>query len=509
METEIDVLVIGGGAAGAAAALQLGRVRRTVTVVDSGEPRNAPAAHMHGYLAHDGIAPADFAEVARAELGAYGIDVVRGRVVSVVDSDDSLTCTTADGIVHRARRVVLATGLTDVLPDIDGVAELWGDRVIHCPWCHGWEVRDQRIAVIDTTGMGSHQALVFAQLSDHVTVIGNLSPGLADEEAERLQLAGVRVEPRAATRIIPHEDRLEVELGAAVVAVDVVAVAPQFEPNIAMVDGLVEVEGHPSGLGRHVVVDEFGATSHPRIFAVGNVTDPMHQVLHAAAHGSKAATWLNAGLIDDDIARAGRSATRQVAWDERYEERGAQMWSGKPNGTLVVETQRLTPGRALDVGCGEGADAIWLAQQGWNVTGTDISAVAVERAEAAATSLGVGVTFTAADTAVQPFEAGAFDLVTLAYPAFERNGGLAAVRAIAAAVAVDGRLLVVGHVCAAHGPEHATAHGFDPNDYVSIDDIIEVIDSDFDIETDDERERQDAPADARHSRDRVLVARRL
>ena len=204
MNTTIDVLVIGGGAAGSAAALQLGRIRRSVVVIDGVDPRNAPAAHMHGYLGHDGRPPGDFLTTAHAELAAYGVDVVGGRVTRVLEDGDRLACTCENGDVYRARRVVLATGLTDVLPDIPGIGEHWGDRVIHCPWCHGWEVRDQRIAVTDTSGIGTHQALLFAQLSDDVTLIRNHDQPLTDDDAERLGLGGVRVEHRQATGVAEH-----------------------------------------------------------------------------------------------------------------------------------------------------------------------------------------------------------------------------------------------------------------------------------------------------------------
>lgn len=305
-----DVLIIGASAAGAAAALQLGRARRSVVVVDAGEPRNAAAAHMQGYLGHDGLAPTQFLEIAHAELAAYDVVVTPGRIVSVRDDGDRMIATAENGDSYSARRVLLASGLTDVLPEIDGVQEHWGTRVIHCPWCHGWEVRDQRIAVLDTTGLGSHQALLFRQLSDEVTLIRNHRQALTDEELDRLQLGGIMVETRPATAIVEREDRLDVLLnGGGQLGVDVAVVAPRFEPNTAMLGDLAEIADHPSGLGRHVVVDEMGRTSHPKIFAAGNVTDPMQQVLHAAAHGSKIAPMLHIGLINEDIDRAQQSRT--------------------------------------------------------------------------------------------------------------------------------------------------------------------------------------------------------
>ncbi|WP_040492253.1 bifunctional NAD(P)/FAD-dependent oxidoreductase/class I SAM-dependent methyltransferase [Ilumatobacter nonamiensis] len=515
--SDIDVLVIGGSAAGSAAALQLGRVRRSVVVVDAGEPRNAPAAHMQGYLGHDGMAPADFVARAHDEVRAYGTEIVVDRIIEVTDDEDRLVGTTESGRTFRARRILLATGLRDLLPDIPGVWENWGDRVIHCPWCHGWEVRDQRIAVIDTTGMGTHQALIFAQLSARVTLVVNTEATLTDEQRERLELAGVAVEDRSVIAIDAQDDHLTLNLGGAAVDdsasgrldVDVAAVAPRFEPNATVVEHLVDVADHMSDLGRVVAADALtGLTSHPRIHAAGNVADPMQQVLHAAAHGSRVATMLNVSLIEEDLDDARRSAEERTEWNDRYAGRGDQMWSGNPNGSLVAEVSGVAPGRALDVGCGEGADAIWLAQQGWEVTATDISTTAIARARAAASARAVDVSFEAVDAAVDPPPAASFDLVTIAYPSFKRDNGARTFRSILDSVARGGALFVIGHVLDEEALKHAHEHGFDPAIYLLLDDMVDLLPRDFSIEVDDTRERPNAPADSHHSQDRVLVLRR-
>lgn len=212
--------------------------------------------------------------------------------------------------------------------------------------------------------------------------------------------------------------------------------------------------------------------------------------------------------VDRDLDRARRSAAEQTEWNERYVERGSQMWSGNPNGSLVAEVSGLIPGRALDVGCGEGADAIWLAQQGWQVTATDISTVAIERARSAGSTLDADVEFRVADAATDPPESASFDLVTIAYPAFKRDNGAPTFRSIAAAVAPGGRLLVIGHVLDDEALRHAADHGFDPEQYLLLDDMREIVADAFTIETDQERERPNAPADSHHSHDRVLIARR-
>ena len=172
VERHCDVAVIGGSAAGLAAALQLGRQRRSVIVIDAGEPRNAPAAHMHSYLGHDGLPPAELAAIGREEVRSYGVEVVAGRAVDVTRTDDGrFRVELVGGHTVIARRVLAATGLVDELPDIDGLAEHWGGDVIHCPFCHGFEVRDRRIVQIVTHPMGLHPAGLFRQLSARFTLV--------------------------------------------------------------------------------------------------------------------------------------------------------------------------------------------------------------------------------------------------------------------------------------------------------------------------------------------------
>lgn len=200
------------------------------------------------------------------------------------------------------------------------------------------------------------------------------------------------------------------------------------------------------------------------------------------------------------------SEADRAEWDEIYGEHDDQMWSGRPNGSLVAEASKLAPGTALDVGCGEGADAMWLARQGWDAVGIDISPIAIERATAEAARAGLSVRFSAVDAIAAPPTAGSFDLVALSYPAFKRDRGLDACKAIVDAVAPGGRFLVVGHVMDDATRAQALEHGFDPDDYVSVDDLNALLKADFTIEVDDARDRPDPPPDAHHMRDRVVVA---
>jgi SAM-dependent methyltransferase len=194
-------------------------------------------------------------------------------------------------------------------------------------------------------------------------------------------------------------------------------------------------------------------------------------------------------------------------WDERYAG-SDQVWSGRPNGALVTEVAALQPGRALDVGCGEGADAVWLALRGWDVTALDVSQVALTRAALHAEQAGARVRWTHAGLVEAPLPTAAFDLVSAQYPALRRTPGDDAERALLAAVAPGGTLLVVHH--ADVDAEHAKAHGFDPDDYVSPSDVAALLDDCWQVEVDEKRPRHvTGGAGAQHTHDLVLRARRL
>ena len=203
------------------------------------------------------------------------------------------------------------------------------------------------------------------------------------------------------------------------------------------------------------------------------------------------------------------AADRQAEeWDARYTEGEGTMWSGRPNGRVVAEVQGLEPGRALDVGCGEGADAVWLASRGWTVTAIDVSAVAVGRARAAADAAGVVVTWRTADVLRSPLPAASFDLVSLQYPALPKAAGEAGVRALLDTVAPGGVLLAVYHDLDAGHHEHHADAGFDPADYVGADDLRRLLAGGYTVERDEVAPRLDPPPDNPHIADVVLRARR-
>jgi thioredoxin reductase len=165
-----DVIVLGGGAAGLSGALTLARARRSVLVLDAGEPRNAPADGVHAFLSREGIAPTDLVGLGAAGVTRYGGQVLHTRATSARRDGQRFAVGTDDARVFTARRLLVATGVVDELPDIPGLRQRWGRDVLHCPYCHGWEVRDRPIGVRGTGPFAVHQALLFRQWSPEVTL---------------------------------------------------------------------------------------------------------------------------------------------------------------------------------------------------------------------------------------------------------------------------------------------------------------------------------------------------
>ncbi len=312
-----DVVVVGAGAAGLSAALVLGRARRRVVVVDAGTPRNAPAAHLQGFLSRDGMAPKDLLAAGRAEIGRYGVWLVDGEVTEIAgeapDVDSAIPEATTgieaafsvrlpDGSVLPARRILLATGLRDELPEIPGVRQRWGRDVLHCPYCHGWEVRDQQLGVLGTHPAAVEHALLVRQWSADVVFFTH-THDLTAADRTRLDAVGVRVVDGRLDRLVVAADRLA---GVQLADGDLVRCAAVFiRPHLApRPDGLLAGLGCAVDEAGFAVVDATGRTSVAGVWAAGNVADPRAQVITAAGAGSAAAIAINADLVLADADRA-------------------------------------------------------------------------------------------------------------------------------------------------------------------------------------------------------------
>jgi thioredoxin reductase len=310
VESSYDVVVVGGGAAGLSGALALARARRSVLVVDSGAPRNAPAGGVHNYLGREGTPPGELVAAGRAEVASYGGEVVTGSVTVARPEGGGFRVELDDGTSVGARRLLVTTGLVDELSDVPGLALRWGRDVLHCPYCHGWEVREQSIGVLSTGPMAAHQALLFRQWSSDVTLFLHTGPELTDEQSEQLAARDIAVVDGEVTGLQVTDDRLTgLQLaGGQVIGCRAVVVAPRVAARAEVLTGLglgttdLEIDGYV--FGSHVAADAKGATSIPGVWVAGNVTDPLAQVISSAAAGLNAAAAINGDLVAEDTADA-------------------------------------------------------------------------------------------------------------------------------------------------------------------------------------------------------------
>jgi thioredoxin reductase len=313
MDTErrFDVVVLGAGPAGLSTALMLGRACRSVLVVDSALPRNRFAAHMHGLLGHDGRPPADLLEEGRREVRSYG-GVVEYAAVDAVEPRDRGFVIRSGSREFLGRRLVVATGLTDELPDVPGLAAWWGSAVSHCPYCDGYEVRGRPLGVLATGHGSAHQAQLLRQWSDSLTYFTDGRYPPTDQERAELAARGVALaeapvaelaEPRSAP-------------GVSVLLRDGTAhdvarlfIVPHVRPNDGLLVGLGAERITPHRIS-YVAVDHAGRTSIPGVWAVGNVVDPKANVPMCIGAGAAAGGAINADLVEEEVQTAVRGAGR-------------------------------------------------------------------------------------------------------------------------------------------------------------------------------------------------------
>lgn len=272
-------------------------------MIDGGSPRNRFAAHMHGVLGNEGVAPGDLTRRGREEAEHYGVKFIRSGVETVESGDAGLTIVTGDGN-HRARALVVATGMTDELPGIPGLEKLWGKTVLHCPYCHGLEVADRRLGVLATSPGALDQVQLLRQWSAHITLFSADLGALESATAQRLRSRDIRIVTSRVTGILGDGETISsvrTEDGK-VTEIDAIFTAGVPRPHDEFLAGLdLKREDLPSGQRSFIAVDETGKTSHDRIWAVGNVVDPSANVPTSIGTGSLAGGAVNSDLVDEDF----------------------------------------------------------------------------------------------------------------------------------------------------------------------------------------------------------------
>lgn len=475
---------------------------------------------MHSYLGHEGRSPEEFLRMARSEARSYGAEILTGQALDVQRADHGFHVELSGGTRIIARRVVAATGQMDELPKIPGLAEHWGTSVFHCPFCHGYEVRDQAITVIITSPSSLHALPLLRQLTSKLSIV--LHEGVSKDEPQlrKLEAAGVQVYSSAVAAVVNHPDGtlrgLELSDGSFVDSEAILA-GSRLHPRVdAFKDLNLQIAEHPTGAARYVEADPVtGATSVPGLYAAGTLTEPMLQVLPTAAAGTRVGGMVCFDLANEDLDTAARPLAHAADWEGRYS--SEQQWSGNPNGSLVAEVQDLPAGTALDIGAGEGGDAIWLAKRGWQVTASDISQHALARVHAGSEQQGVQVRLLHADAnAADPFGGQQFDLVTASYASIPRTPDHRGIANFLNAVAPGGQLVIVNHdveemraALESHG--HNGTRPFDHEAFISTHDFISALEESeqWEILVNELRDRPHGAASGHHVRDEVLRARRL
>jgi thioredoxin reductase len=296
MDTTWDCIVVGAGAAGSSAALVLGRARRRTLVIDSGHQSNLVAEGIGGLLGSDGRPPADFYAAGRDELAAYpAVELRSGEVVGGERHDGGFVLELADGSREAARRVLLATGMDYRFPALPGIAERWGRSAFHCPFCHGWEVRDQPLGVLDRGDTGVKRALLLRFWSDDVTLFTDGPAELDAQDAERLRAAGVAVDERPVAGLRGPGDTLTAvtfdDGGERACRGLLVPVTLHQRSALAEQLGAAAAEPGPVVVDA-IDVDPSFHTGVPGLFAAGDVSVQMPSVANAIAAGSSAAAMI-------------------------------------------------------------------------------------------------------------------------------------------------------------------------------------------------------------------------
>lgn len=316
-----DCLVVGAGPAGLSGALMLGRCRRSVLVCDAGNPRNARSGGLHGYLTRDGIEPAEFLRLGREELRRYPtVEFHRGEVVDARRTSGGFTVTCAGGLQFQARKLLLATGVVDRLPEVDGLRELYGQSVHHCPYCDGWEWRDQPLAVYGRAEAGWALALALTVWSDDIVLCTDGPTGLSAKEQEELAMAGVEIREEPIARLEGTDGKLERILFT------------HGEPlsRRALFFGDAQHQGSHLAEQLGARFNEKGtvdtgtceATNVPGLYVAGDSSKEAQFVIVAAAEGTEAGMAINKALLKEDLAQNRNSTPRRTRRGGPYAKSG-------------------------------------------------------------------------------------------------------------------------------------------------------------------------------------------
>jgi thioredoxin reductase len=297
-----DVVIVGAGPAGLSAALILGRARRTVLICDNGRPRNAASHALHGYLTRDGIHPREFLAIGRKELTPYTTVSLRdiGVADAACEADGRFKVTLADGTSVRSRKLLVATGVCDNLPEIPGIQAMYGRSVFHCPYCDGWEIRDQPIAIYGQEHRGIGLSLELTAWSRDLVLCTDGPGGIGGDDRARLARNGIRIREERVAALEGRDGMLErivFESGEPLPCRAMFFSAGQFQRSQLAVRLGCEVSEKGT-----VWTGKYESTHLPGLYVAGDASRAVQWVIVAAAEGAEAAFAINTDLINEDLA---------------------------------------------------------------------------------------------------------------------------------------------------------------------------------------------------------------
>lgn len=300
MKANFEVIIIGGSYAGLSAAMALGRALREVLIIDSGKPCNRQTPHSHNFITQDGEVPAVIAAKAREQVLAYPtVAFTEGIAATVVKTDSGFTVTLKDGIEYQAKKVLFATGIKDIMPEIEGFAECWGISVIHCPYCHGYEVRRQKTAIFANGDAAYHYAVLLSQWTKELTIFTNVTSEFTTEQRKKLKEHSIEIIKAPITKLVHDKGRLQQ-----------INLADGTSHNYTAMYHRAEYKQHcdiPEQLGctinemGFIQTDMMQKTTIAGIFAAGDCTTPMRSVSTAVAQGTMAGAAINAELCQENF----------------------------------------------------------------------------------------------------------------------------------------------------------------------------------------------------------------
>jgi thioredoxin reductase len=295
-----DIAIIGGSNAGLAAALTAGRCNRKTIVIDAGAPRNKPAAHSHNFFTRDGEAPDELRRIGREQLKAYpSVELHQALVTNAAAREGHFELTIGDEHRIQARRIIIATGVKDVLPAIEGMHALWGNKIIHCPYCHGWELLDQPVAIIASGDVLLHMAMLVGNLNKDITFLLNGAP-VEEAHRQKIESKGWSVITTPITAVHDHADGIRINFAD---GIHIVRSAAYLKPDkLAFNNQLAAQLGCKVSEQGNVVVNDMLETSVPGVLAAGDVVHPgMHFVAAAVYQGHMTAMFINRQLCEADF----------------------------------------------------------------------------------------------------------------------------------------------------------------------------------------------------------------